>query len=209
MFTGIVVETGTVETVRDDEGGRRVRIRTSEMSDFDAGESVAVDGVCLTVEDAGDRWFSLFTAQETLEKTTLSAVEEGDPVNLERPLPADGRFDGHIVQGHVDTTTTVRTIERVGEDWTFTFDQPRGYEQYVAEKGSIAIDGVSLTVADLSDDSGTFDVAIIPTTYDVTTFGSYEPGDAVNIEVDVLAKYVERMAEAGDRSEWAAVETDE
>jgi riboflavin synthase len=194
MFTGIVVETGTVETVTDSEGGRRLRIHTSEMSDFEDGESVAVDGVCLTVEDAGNHWFSLFTAQETLDKTTLSSVEEGDPVNLERPLPADGSFDGHIVQGHVDTTTTVAGIEQVGEDWTFTFDQPPGYEQYIAEKGSVAIDGVSLTIADLDDESGTFDVAIIPTTYDVTTFGTYEIGDPVNIEVDVIAKYVERLA---------------
>ncbi|MFW6385189.1 MAG: riboflavin synthase [Halodesulfurarchaeum sp.] len=194
MFTGIVVETGTVETITDDEGGRRLRIRSTEMSDFEHGESVAVDGVCLTVEEAGERWFSLFTAQETLDKTTLSTVEEGDPVNLERPLPADGRFDGHIVQGHVDTTTRVAGIERIGEDWTFTFEQPPGFERYIAPKGSIAIDGVSLTVAGLDDGAGTFDVAIIPTTYDVTTFGTYEPGDPVNIEVDVIAKYVERMA---------------
>jgi riboflavin synthase len=194
MFTGIVAETGQVETVTDDEGGRRLRIRTTDMSDFEHGESVAVNGVCLTVEDAGERWFSVFTAGETLAKTTLDRVQEGDGVNLERPLTADGTFDGHIVQGHVDTTTTVEAIEQVGEDWTFTFAQPTGYEQYIADKGSVTIDGVSLTVADLDDAAGTFDVAIIPTTYEMTVFGEYEAGDPVNIEVDVIAKYVERLA---------------
>ena len=194
MFTGIVAETGEVEQVVDDEGGRRLRIRTSEMSDFEHGESVAVDGVCLTVEGAGDHWFSVFTASETLEKTKLDAIATGDGVNLERPLAADGTFDGHVVQGHVDTTTTVEGIERVGEDWTFTFAQPTGYERYIADKGSVTIDGVSLTVAALDDEAGTFDVAIIPTTYEVTVFGEYEVGDRVNVEVDVIAKYVERLS---------------
>ncbi len=194
MFTGIVAETGTVEDVIDDEGGRRLRIETERMDGFDHGESIAVNGVCLTVEEFGPDWFSVFTASETLAKTTLDAVKTGDGVNLERPLAADGSFDGHIVQGHVDTTTTVAGIEQVGEDWTFSFDQPPGYEQYIAEKGSVTIDGVSLTVAGLDDEAGTFDVAIIPTTYDLTVFGEYEVGDPVNIEVDVIAKYVERLA---------------
>ncbi len=194
MFTGIVAETGQVETVTDGEGGRRLRIRTEEMTDFDHGESVSVDGVCLTVEEAGENWFSVFTASETLEKTKLDAVEAGNGVNLERPLSADGSFDGHVVQGHVDTTTTVAGIEQLGEDWTFTFAQPPGYEQYIAEKGSVTIDGVSLTVADLDDGAGTFDVAIIPTTYERTVFGEYGVGDRVNIEIDVIAKYVERLS---------------
>lgn len=198
MFTGIVAEMGHVATITDDEGGRRLRIETTEMSDFEHGESIAVNGVCLTVEEFGEGWFSVFTASETLDKTTLDAVTEGDGVNLERPLAADGTFDGHIVQGHVDTTTTVEGIEQVGEDWTFTFAQPPGYEQYIAEKGSVTIDGVSLTVADLDDEAGTFDIAIIPTTYDVTVFGDYEVGDSVNLEVDVIAKYVERLSTYAD-----------
>ncbi|AKH96887.1 riboflavin synthase [Halanaeroarchaeum sulfurireducens] len=195
MFTGIVEETGIVESVTDDEGGRRLRIATEEMTDFDAGDSVAVGGVCLTVEESGDRWFSVFTATETLEKTTLDDVREGDGVNLERPMPADGSFDGHIVQGHVDTTTEVVDIESVGEDWTFTFAIPEEHEQYVAPKGSIALDGISLTVADLDDEAGTFSVAIIPTTYEETTLGERKAGDRVNVEVDVIAKYVERMTQ--------------
>jgi riboflavin synthase len=197
MFTGIVAETGTVGDVRTDEDGRRVRIEDVDFGPFEPGESIAVNGVCLTVEEHGPDWFSVFTASETLAKTTLDAVTVGDRVNLERPLPADGSFDGHIVQGHVDTTTEVVGIESVGEDWTFTFAQPAGYEQYVADKGSICLDGVSLTVADLDDAAGTFDIAIIPTTYDETRFGTYEVGDLVNVEVDVIAKYVERLQDAG------------
>jgi riboflavin synthase len=223
VFTGIIEATGTVERVVDDEGGRRLRIAVEESGEgddeagtafgaFKHGESISVGGVCLTVEDwdeADGEWFSVFTAAETLEKTTLSEVEAGDLVNLERALPADGRLDGHVVQGHVDTTTEVVAVEQVGEDWTFTFALPDDHEQYVAPKGSIALDGVSLTVADVDDapdeqsggsqtssdqQAGTFSVAVIPTTYDLTSLSERRPGDSVNVEVDVLAKYVERMA---------------
>lgn len=193
MFTGIVEATGTVEAIVDDESGRRLRIQTDDLTDFTHGESVSVGGVCLTVEEYGQHWFSSFTATETLEKTTLDRVAKGDRVNLERALPADGRLDGHIVQGHVDTTTDVVAVESVGEDWTFTFALPEGHEQYVVQKGSVALDGVSLTVADVDDEAGEFSVAVVPTTYDLTTLGEREPGDSVNVEVDVLAKYVERM----------------
>ncbi|WP_232700426.1 riboflavin synthase [Halobacterium wangiae] len=193
MFTGIVEEAGTVEEIVDSEGGRRLRIRTDGLSDFAHGESISVGGVCLTVEEFGSDWFTAFTATETLEKTTLDEVREGDRVNLERALPADGRLDGHIVQGHVDTTTEVRDVEAVGEDWTYTFALPEDHEQYVAQKGSITLDGVSLTVAAVDDSAGEFSVAVVPTTYDLTTLGEREPGDSVNVEVDVLAKYVERL----------------
>lgn len=198
MFTGIIEAMGTVTDVTTDADGRRLRIDGGAIAPFDHGESIAVNGVCLTVEEFGEEWFSVFTATETLEKTTLDAVHEDDRVNLERPMPADGSFDGHIVQGHVDTTTTVAAIEQIGEDWTFTFAQPPGYEQYLANKGSITIDGVSLTVADLDDEAGTFDIAIIPTTYEETRFGTYAVGDRVNVEVDVIAKYVERLQEVDD-----------
>jgi riboflavin synthase len=203
VFTGIIEETGTVERVVEDADGRRLRIRTDDLSDFSHGESISVSGVCLTVEEYDDEGFSAFTAQETLAKTSLDELGEGDAVNLERALPADGRLDGHVVQGHVDTTTEVVDVEQVGEDWTFTFTLPEGHEQYVAQKGSIALDGISLTVADIDDQAGTFSVAIIPATYDLTTLSERDPGDAVNVEVDVLAKYVERMAayESGSDSE--------
>ncbi|WP_336035256.1 riboflavin synthase [Halobacterium yunchengense] len=193
MFTGIVEETGTVERVVDEPDGRRIRVATDDVTGFSHGDSVSVGGVCLTVEEHGDRWFTAFTATETLEKTTLSEVAEGDRVNLERALPADGRLDGHIVQGHVDTTTEVVAVEQVGEDWTYAFALPDGHERYVARKGSITLDGVSLTVADVDDEADTFSVAVVPTTYDLTTLSERGPGDEVNVEVDVVAKYVERL----------------
>jgi riboflavin synthase len=193
MFTGIVAETGVVRDVTADDGGRRLRVGTDRVGDFSEGESVAVSGVCLTVEAHGDDWFEVFTAAETLDVTYLGDLAVGDPVNVERALPADGRLDGHVVQGHVDATTTVTDIESVGEDWRFEFALPDGHAQYVAHKGSIALDGVSLTVASLDDDAGTFEVAVIPATYDATTLGEAAVGDPVHVEVDVLAKYVERL----------------
>ncbi|MFC7200499.1 riboflavin synthase [Halospeciosus flavus] len=196
MFTGIVEGVGDVTQVTADEGGKRIRFSTPAWA-FEHGQSVAVDGVCLTVEAFGEDWFEAFTAEETLAKTTLDSLEAGDVVDLERALQPSDRMDGHIVQGHVDTTTEVVAIEQVGEDWRFTFALPAGHEQYVAQKGSITLDGVSLTVAAVDDDAGEhgeFDVAIIPTTYEETTLGRLEEGDAVNVEVDVVAKYVERLS---------------
>lgn len=195
VFTGIIEATGSVVDVTDTPDGRRVRIETDAFDDFAHGQSIAVAGVCLTVEEFGGDWFTVFTAQETLDATTLSGVAVGDAVNLERALPSGGRLDGHIVQGHVDTTTTVDGVEQVGEDWRFTFALPDGYEQYVARKGSVALDGISLTVASVDDEAGTFDVAIIPTTYAETTLSEASVGDAVNFEIDVVARYVERLNE--------------
>ncbi|KTG10806.1 riboflavin synthase subunit alpha [Haloprofundus marisrubri] len=197
MFTGIVERTGEVTAVEDAEGGRRLRISAPGFDDLHHGQSISVSGVCLTVEEfenAGDdAWFSVFLAAETVDKTYLGEVEEGDVVNLERALPADGRFDGHVVQGHVDATTEVTGIERVGDDWRFEFAMPEGMRQYVVSKGSITLDGISLTVAERSSDSVA--VAIIPTTYEVTTLSEKDVGDSVHVEVDVVAKYVENMLE--------------
>ncbi|MFB6111271.1 MAG: riboflavin synthase [Halobacteriaceae archaeon] len=192
MFTGIVEDTGTVRAIETDPDGRRLRIGTP-FEALSHGQSLNVSGVCLTVEEYGEDWFEVFTATETLSKTYLGRLEVGDPVNLERAMPADGRFDGHIVQGHADTTTTVEAIEHIGDDWQFTFALPTDHEQYVVPRGSIALDGISLTVADVDDHRGTFDVAIIPTTYDLTRLSALEVGDPVHVEVDILAKYVERM----------------
>jgi len=199
MFTGIVEETGRVDRVTDDDVGRRLRIATT-FEDLTAGQSIVVDGACLTVEEhTQGEWFEVFLAAETLDRTTFDSVAEGETVNLERALAADQRFDGHVVQGHVDGTTTVEGIERIGEDWAYTFDLPAGLEQYVVEKGSIALDGISLTVASLDDAGGTFSIAIVPTTYHETTVSEYEVGDPVHVEVDVFAKYVERMLGMADR----------
>ncbi|CQR51185.1 MULTISPECIES: riboflavin synthase [Haloferax] len=192
MFTGIVEGPGEIVDVTDADGGRRLRIRTDlAFDDLHHGQSIAVSGVCLTVEAFGDDWFEVFLAAETVEKTYLGDVVEGDRVNLERALAADDRFDGHIVQGHVDGTTTVTNVERVGDDWFFEFDLPESLAKYVVQKGSVCLDGISLTVADRRGDS--FAVAIIPTTYDLTTLSEKEVGDPIHVEVDVVAKYVESM----------------
>ena len=219
MFTGIIETTGTVVETTEDEGGRRLRIAVDVGSDATAaapdddtdgsvadatvayddlhhGQSISVSGVCLTVEafqTGPTPEFEVFLAAETVEKTYLGSVAAGDVVNLERALAADARFDGHLVQGHVDTTTEITGIERVGDDWVFEFDLPEGIERYVVGKGSIAIDGISLTVAERGTDR--FAVAIIPTTYDLTNLSEKSVGDPVHLEVDVIAKYVERMIE--------------
>jgi riboflavin synthase len=201
MFTGIVEETGEVVSVEDSDAGRRLRVATT-FTDLQAGQSISVDGACLTVEeyDPGE-WFSVFLASETVTRTHFEAVAEGDRVNLELAMPADDRFDGHVVQGHVDDTTEIVDVERIGEDWAYTFALPPGLAQYVVEKGSIALDGISLTVARLDDEAGTFSVAIVPTTYHETTLSERGPGDDVHVEVDVFAKYVERMLGRRDRVE--------
>ena len=207
MFTGIVEGPGEIVGVADtdggfsageissdesSDGGRRLRIQTDlGFDDLHHGQSIAVSGVCLTVEEYGDDWFEVFLAAETVDKTYLGTVETGDTVNLERALAASDRFDGHIVQGHVDGTATVTEIEQVGDDWFFEFDLPESLSKYVVQKGSVCLDGISLTVADRREDS--FAVAIIPTTYDLTTLSEKEVGDPVHVEVDVVAKYVESM----------------
>ncbi len=191
MFTGIVEATGEVLAVTDDEGGRRIRVGTP-FSDLSQGQSISISGACLTVEEYADgEWAEFFLAQETLAKTFFDTLEVGDRVNLERAMPADGRFDGHIVQGHVDATAEVVGIEQEGEDWTFTFSLPEDSRDYLVDKGSITVDGISLTVAARHDDR--FDVAIIPTTYEDTTLSEKSVGDPVHLEVDVVAKYVEQL----------------
>ncbi|WP_324756346.1 riboflavin synthase [Haloarcula montana] len=190
MFTGIVEATGEVLAVEDDEGGRRLRI-DAPFSELDHGQSISVSGACLTVEAFGDGWFEVFLARETLARTFLDEIRAGDRLNLERAMPADGRFDGHIVQGHVDATAGVVGIDQEGEDWTFSFSLPDAQRDYLVEKGSITVDGISLTVAARNDEH--FDVAIIPTTYDETTLSEKSVGDPVHLEVDVVAKYVEQL----------------
>ncbi|OVE85261.1 riboflavin synthase [Natronolimnobius baerhuensis] len=198
MFTGIVEETGEIAARERTDDGLRLRIGAESVATgLTHGQSISVSGACLTVEQFEDgSWFEVFLATETVERTYLGDLEVGDQVNLERAMPADGRFDGHVVQGHVDAVATVTAIESVDEDWFFEFDLPEGYARYVVEKGSITLDGISLTVADLDTTAGTVTVAIIPTTYELTTLSDKEPGDPVHLEVDVLSKYVERLLEA-------------
>jgi riboflavin synthase len=193
MFTGIVEATGEVAAIESASDGTRMRIGAPFAAELSGGQSVSVDGACLTVEEHTDEVFEVFLASETLDRTTLGARVVGDPVNVERAMPADGRFDGHLVQGHVNATTAIRAVERVGEDWLYEFDLPAGQSRYVVEKGSIALDGISLTVAEV--DAETFTVAIVPTTYEETTLSGKEAGDRVNVEIDVIAKYVEELVD--------------
>jgi riboflavin synthase len=203
MFTGIVEATGEVVEVRDGPEGRRVRVACGFADELRRGESVSVSGACLTVETRDADGFELFLSNETLDRTYLDELAVGDRVNLERAMPADGRFDGHVVQGHVDGTAEVTRIERAGDatgegdagDWEFAVSLPADLAPYVVRKGSITVDGISLTVADLDDDE--FAVAIIPATYDSTNLSERSVGDPVHLEVDVIAKYVERLLAAG------------
>jgi riboflavin synthase len=193
MFTGIVEETGEVVGREETNGGLRLQVAASFADELAVGQSVAVSGACLTVEEFDSETFELFLSAETVEKTYLGGVDVGDVVNLERALPADGRFDGHFVQGHVDGTAEVVEVEQIGDDWTFTFSLPESMGRYVVPKGSICVDGISLTVADLRE--GEFDVAIIPETYRLTNLAAKSAGDPVHLEVDVVAKYVESLTE--------------
>lgn len=197
MFTGIVSELGSVARIADLPKGRMVTIdASSTLAGLDIGDSVAVNGVCLTVTERSEGSFTVEAVEETLDRTTIGTLRAGDPVNLERPMPADGRFDGHIVQGHVDGVGRVRSISLEGDASRMHIEIPSHLAPYVVEKGSITVDGTSLTVTAVSDpdaDPSWLDVVLIPHTLAVTVLGEVRPGSAVNLEVDVIAKYVERM----------------
>ncbi|MBY8884242.1 riboflavin synthase [Streptomyces sp. PTM05] len=197
MFTGIVEELGEVTAVENLGDSCRFTLRGPLVTeDAEHGDSIAVNGVCLTVVDTADGAFTADVMAETLKRSSLGALDVGTRVNLERPMALGGRLGGHLVQGHVDGTGTV--LERVpGEHWEIVkVGLPQELSRYVVEKGSITVDGISLTVVDAADDY--FTVSLIPTTLALTTLGIKQPGDPVNLEVDVLAKYVERLL--GDRA---------
>jgi riboflavin synthase len=193
MFTGIVEELGTVRALDRHDGGARVEIEaTTVLADARVGDSIAVNGCCLTVVELGDGWWAADTVSETLNRTALGTLTVGEPVNLERPLRASDRLGGHLVQGHVDAVGHVDARTRVADASTrFTFSAPPEVLRYVVEKGSVAVDGISLTVTAVDD--GAFEVAVIPHTLAVTTLGHKDIGAPVNIEVDLVAKYVERL----------------
>ena len=195
MFTGIVEELGEVVELVPGADSARLTVRGPLVtSDAGPGASIAVDGVCLTVVDLRDGSFTADVMAETLGRSTLGGLAAGSRVNLERPVAADGRFGGHVVQGHVDGTGTV-TARTPGDRWEVVrIGLPDALARYVVEKGSVAVDGVSLTVAGV--DEGGFTVALIPETLTRTTLGRRAVGDRVNLEVDVLAKYVERLLPA-------------
>ena len=197
MFTGIVAELGAVEATDPIDGGARLVVdASSTLEGLTIGDSVAVNGVCLTVVNRTEENFTVQVVDESLSRSSLGSLEEGSPVNLERPLAADGRFDGHIVQGHVDGVGVIASIDDEGDASRVRITIPPGLDRYIVEKGSITVDGTSLTVTAVSAPGANdpwFEIVLIPHTLAVTVFGSIMPGTLVNLEVDVIAKYVERM----------------
>jgi riboflavin synthase len=191
MFTGLVETTGTVAAVEQLDAGARLSVATPLAAELAEGDSVAVNGVCLTARGPAADSFSADVMAETLRRSSLGPLVAGDPVNLELPLRADGRLGGHVVQGHVDGVGTVLSIAEEGFARVVRVAADPDLLRYVVEKGSIAVDGVSLTVA--SVDAEAFEVSLIPETLERTTFGALAVGRRVNLEVDVLAKYVEKL----------------
>ncbi|RKN12623.1 riboflavin synthase [Streptomyces radicis] len=199
MFTGIIEELGEVIAVERVGDSARLRLHGPVVTaDAAHGDSIAVNGVCLTVTETGDGAFTADVMAETLTRSNLGELTPGSRVNLERPTPVGGRLGGHIVQGHVDGTAAV--LSRVpGDQWeAVAFSLPEGLARYVVEKGSITVDGVSLTVTEATEER--FAVGLIPTTLGLTTLGRKQPGDTVNLEVDIIAKYTERLLTHRERT---------
>ena len=191
MFTGLVETKGTIAAIDRDGGGARLSVSTPLAAELSDGDSVAVNGVCLTARGVAPGSFAADVMEETLRRTSLGPLGEGDEVNLELPLRASDRLGGHVVQGHVDAVGTVESIREDGFARVVRVAAPADLLRYVVEKGSIAVDGVSLTVSAVDDTA--FEVSLIPETLERTTLGSAQPGCKVNLEVDVLAKYVEKL----------------
>jgi riboflavin synthase len=189
VFTGIVENKGRVESIEPQQDMARLVIHVPEIaSELKLGDSVAVNGTCLTVTACDGQCLSFDAVRETLERTALGDLKPGSEVNLERAMRADGRFDGHIVQGHVDGVGRVERLTRQGDDVQLFIECEREFAELLVDKGSVAIDGVSLTVVTAGE--GGFDVILIPHTLSVTTMGDFEPGRRVNLEADILGKYI-------------------
>jgi len=192
MFTGIIEAVGQIISTDETHAFRTLRVKAGRILDgVTSGASIAVNGVCLTAREVASDSFTADLSRETLDRTSLKSASAGTIVNLERPMRADGRFGGHIVQGHVDGLGRIRSFGRDGDSWSLNVEVPDQGLRYIVEKGSIAIDGISLTVAAIQD--STVEIAIIPHTFENTNLLHAKAGDAVNLEYDVIAKYVERM----------------
>ena len=191
MFTGLIEDIGSIESLDSGGDGARLRIATRLGAEVATGDSVSVNGVCLTATAVDDGGFATEAMPETLQRSSLGGLSEGDSVNLELALRAADRLGGHVVQGHVDGTGTVASIQPEGISRVVEIEAEPELTRYLVEKGSVAVDGVSLTVSSLGED--TFAVSLIPETLARTTLGALAPGSKVNIEVDVLAKHVERL----------------
>ena len=198
MFTGIIQEIGRVEPVAKRGGNSAITVDSNKLvGKLDIGSSIAVNGVCLTVTELSEERFTAEAIEETLSRSNLGQLKSGSWVNLEAPLKPDDLLHGHLVQGHVDCTGTISRISRTGGSMIFAIDYPDEYGKFLIQKGSIAIDGISLTIAELS--RGRLSVALIPHTMKNTNFKYKRPSDAVNLEFDMIAKYVERMATPENR----------
>lgn len=196
MFTGIIETTGSVKKVQEQGSGKIFWISSEISGELKVDQSVSHNGVCLTVEDVGGDSFRVTAIHETLQKTNLGDWKPGDLINLERCMQMNGRLDGHIVQGHVDTTAVCTNKKALNGSWEFTFQYPEEFAALVIEKGSICLNGISLTVFDVSETK--FSVAIIPYTYEHTNIKNVNEGSSVNIEFDVIGKYVQRIVSLSD-----------
>lgn len=200
MFTGIIEELGTFASLRKEGNVARLAVRADAVrGDLRIGDSLAVNGVCLTVERIEPAQFWLSMMPETLRRTTLGALHSGDKVNLERALRLDSRLGGHLVAGHVDAVGAVQAVSGVGEERVLTISLPEELIRFVAPKGSIAVDGISLTVVDAA--GGAFSVSLIRHTLSVTTLALRKVGDAVNLEADLIARYLDRLLHSSGQSE--------
>ena len=192
MFTGIIEELGWVRSIEHRGQNARIVIEAHTVTDdTKQGDSIAVNGVCLTALDIKSDSFAADVSSETLARSTLGSLKPGTPVNLERAVTPSMRLGGHIVQGHVDARGKLVSVTDLEESWTVRVDYPKEIARYLVFKGSVTVEGISLTIADLTDDY--FEVAIIPKTWELTNLSYLKPGDDVNLEVDIIAKYVERM----------------
>ncbi len=192
MFTGIIEELGTVRSVTETAGGARIEVSAGVVADGTSnGDSIAVNGVCLTALDVGNESFAADVSRETLDRSTLGKLTSGSRVNLERAVTPSTRLGGHIVQGHVDGRGQFVSAEKDGDFWTVRIGFPLEMARYFVYKGSVAVEGISLTIAKL--DAESFDIAVIPKTWELTNLSTLDPGDDINLEADVIAKYVERM----------------
>ena len=199
MFTGIVEEVGRIITADRKGNSARLKIEAEKvLEDIKIGDSIAVNGICLTVTYFGKNYFTADVMHETLRRSSLGALSAGSAVNLERAMPANGRFGGHIVSGHIDGTGRIASTRRDDVAVWYDIEAPEAIIRYVVEKGSIAIDGVSLTVARVSENG--FSISMIPHTADVTVLGRKRAGDIVNLECDIIGKYVERLLSSGRAS---------
>lgn len=191
MFSGIIETTSFVQRIEDSNGERRVWVRRPAGWKLRPGESVSVEGVCSTIQDVNRQTFRVIYMPETLRRTTLKNLRSGKPVNLERSLTLGSLVGGHLVQGHVDATARIRSVRKDGDAKLYEFEFPERWGRYLVEKGSVAVDGVSLTI--VKAPSGRFTVSLLNYTLNHTTLGGKTPGEEVNIEVDILAKYAEKL----------------